>query len=172
MIRSMALLCVFAVSAGIGFLRGRSYRARIQRLRELQQMLLFFEGELQYGNPPLAQLFERTGQRLPPPFSAFLQGVAKELRQRKGKRICEIFSQEIEAHLKHTELSPGDFGELKRLGTSLGSTDRDTQLRSLGLYSRELAQKLVILQEELPNRLRLCQSLGVMGGLFLVLLLL
>ncbi len=40
-----------------------------------------------------------------------------------------------------------------------------------GRYEARLVQRIAELQKGLPERKRLCQSLGIMGGLFLFLIL-
>ena len=56
-------------------------------------------------------------------------------------------------------------------GCSLGTGDRAMQKANLDRYEARLVQRIAELQKGLPERKRLCQSLGIMGGLFLFLIL-
>ena len=53
----------------------------------------------------------------------------------------------------------------------LGYLDREMQLSTLKSFDETLAWKIGELKEGLPARKKLYQSLGVMGGLFLVIFL-
>ena len=61
--------------------------------------------------------------------------------------------------------------ELQEAGCSLGTGDRAMQKANLDRYEAHLVQRIAELQKGLPERKRLCQSLGIMGGLFLFLIL-
>ena len=61
--------------------------------------------------------------------------------------------------------------ELQEAGRSLGTGDRAMQKANLDRYEARLVQRIAELQKGLPERKRLCQSLGIMGGLFLFLIL-
>ena len=61
--------------------------------------------------------------------------------------------------------------ELQEAGCSLGTGDRAMQKANLDRYEARLVQRIAELQKGLPERKRLCQSLGIMGGLFLFLIL-
>ena len=58
-----------------------------------------------------------------------------------------------------------------QMGAFLGYLDKDMQLGTLDLYLQELAGEIKAAQESIPGKQKVCRSLGIMGGLFLVLLL-
>ena len=60
---------------------------------------------------------------------------------------------------------------MQEAGCSLGTGDRAMQKANLDRYEARLVQRIAELQKGLPERKRLCQSLGIMGGLFLFLIL-
>lgn len=58
-----------------------------------------------------------------------------------------------------------------QMGAFLGYLDKDMQLRTVDLYLQELDREIEDAGESTPGRQKLSKSLGIMGGLFLVLLL-
>ena len=54
----------------------------------------------------------------------------------------------------------------------LGYLDTEMQLSAIRLYLEHLEQSLAEAQEQMGSRQRLYQSLGIAGGVFLVILLL
>lgn len=70
-----------------------------------------------------------------------------------------------------TALSKSDRQTLENLGEHLGFLDRETQERTLLLYLEQVDTELQVLREHRQERCRLYTSLGVMGGLFLAVIL-
>ena len=68
-------------------------------------------------------------------------------------------------------LTKEDKEEFARFGESLGYLDVEMQKNAMKLYLKELEQKIEYLQKEIPQKRKLYQSLGVMGGIFLLILL-
>ena len=56
------------------------------------------------------------------------------------------------------------------LGQYLGYLDIDMQENTIALYLQELEQKIRLLQEEMPARQKLYQSMGILGGIFISIL--
>ena len=73
----------------------------------------------------------------------------------------------MECHLKDTKLTKEDRERFSEMGRNLGYLDKDMQLHNLEAYGRELDMTIEEVTKGLPVRKKLCQSLGIMGGLFL-----
>ena len=88
-----------------------------------------------------------------------------------GKTLPAILEENTAVHLADTRLTKEEKEELQEAGCSLGTGDRAMQKANLDRYEARLVQRIAELQKGLPERKRLCQSLGIMGGLFLFLIL-
>ena len=77
----------------------------------------------------------------------------------------------MKENLKQSALSAKDKEALMQMGAFLGYLDKDMQLRTVELYLEELDREIQTAGESIPGKQRLCRSLGILGGLFLVLLL-
>lgn len=73
--------------------------------------------------------------------------------------------------MNDTALSKTDRQTLAALGEHLGFLDRETQERTLLLYLEQVDAELGVLREHRQERCRLYTSLGIMGGLFLAVIL-
>lgn len=87
------------------------------------------------------------------------------------KSFQQVFQEEVEENLKQSALTAKDKGALMQMGAFLGHLDKDMQLRTMDLYLQELEQEIKATGESIPGKQKLSRSLGIMGGLFLVLLL-
>ena len=171
MLRAGALCLLVCASAGLGFLMGGRLSGRLKQLKILKRMMLFLRGEISCAQTPLPEAFWHTAGKLPEPFGNFLRQISKELDQCQGKSLGEVFGENVESRLRDASLTREDRERLKELGESLGYLDKAMQLASLDAWGRELDMEIEELTEGLPVRKKLFQSLGLMGGLFLAILL-
>ena len=171
MLRICALCIVVAASSALGFLLAQRLSRRLLQLKILKRMTLFLHGEISCARVPLPEAFWNVGGKLPEPFREFLREVSEDLGRYTGDSLGEVFAENADCHLKDTSLTPGDRDKLKELGNSLGYLDQAMHLANLEAYGRELDLTIGELTEGLPARKKLFRSLGVMGGLFLAILL-
>lgn len=157
--------------SGLGFYYSRQWTRRLELLKGLHQMMNLLKGEISYGRLTLPDAFMRISRRIAPPLSDFLFSLGKRMKKQSGKPFSELFSAEVWHHLAGMGLSREDLDQLEDLGNQLGYLDRQTQLRTLDLYTHNLEDTIGELKQELPGRKKVCQSLGLMGGLFLAILL-
>ncbi len=161
---------MIASSTGIGFSYSFRLGRRLEQLRQLQRMALFLKGEISYGNAALPEALASIGRKLEEPVASFLNQAASRLRGYPDKSFRQVFQEEIQENLKQSALSAKDKEALMQMGAFLGYLDKDMQLRNLELYLQELDREIQAAVECAPGKQRLYRSLGVMGGLFLVLL--
>ncbi len=171
MIRILGAVLVVAASAGIGFSYSLRLGRRLEQLRQLERMTILLKGEISYGCAALPEALASIGRKMPEPFSRFLEEVADRLSGYPDKSFQQVFQEEVEGNLKQSALTAKDKGALMQMGAFLGYLDKDMQLRTIDLYLQELGQEIKATGESIPGKQKLSRSLGIMGGLFLVLLL-
>ena len=79
-----------------------------------------------------------------------------------GRRVAGTLGNLFQETAALLEAQPGEH---------LGFLDRETQERTLLLYLEQVDTELLVLREHKQERCRLYTSLGVMGGLFLAVIL-
>ena len=171
MLRAGALCVLVLASAGLGFLMSQRLSRRLEQLKVLKRMTLFLHGEISCARSPLPDAFWNVAGKLPEPFREFLREVSEDLGRYEGETLGEVFAENVDCHLKDTSLTGEDRERLKELGESLGYLDKAMQLAHLEAYGKELDMAVGELTEGLPVRKKLFRSLGIMGGLFLAILL-
>lgn len=171
MIRIAALVLIAVSCAGLGFVKSQALSARVRDLLMLRKILRLLKGEISYAGTPLPEAFYRIGGKMEMPFRDFLQDLSVDMQRYEGESFSEIFDRNTDCHLKETRLSREDREEWKEFGRMLGYLDREMQLSTLKSFDETLAWKIGELKEGLPARKKLYQSLGVMGGLLLVIFL-
>ena len=104
----------------------------------------------------------------------FFEKAAEGIRRNAGESLYEIWSEAMEALGKgerETALTGEDLLQLKGLGQNLGYLDVDMQERLLLLYLEQLDLTIAGLRVQQREKCRLYASMGVMGGIFLVIVL-
>ena len=97
--------------------------------------------------------------------SAALFGISK-------RSVCfsKIFRETAQQCLKDSALHKKDLEAFAQLGEYLGWMDITLQKNTITLYQEQLKQEIQYLERELPGRKKMCQSLGVIAGIFLSIL--
>ena len=171
MLRICALCILVGASSSLGIFLWQRLTRRLNQLKILKRMTMFLHGEISCSRAPLPDAFWNVGGKLPEPFREFLREVSEDLGRYAGSSLEQVFAENVDCHLKDTSLTAQDRDKLKELGGSLGYLDKAMQLASLEAYGRELDLAVEELAEGLPVRKKLFRSLGIMGGLFLAILL-
>lgn len=143
-----------------------------RRVRELTALLHSaerLETEMVYGLALLADAFESIARDYPE--CRLLYGVAaKALRQ--GATARAAWQEGVRVYRRVASLTPDDVRPLQKTAAILGLSSAQDQRRHLQLLRKEIEMRLIEARERLPQKTRLCRSLGLFGGLTAVLLLL
>ena len=124
------------------------------------------ESELQYTKAPFAEVFEKAGRKIGPPFSEWMLKLCARLKRKERGTFVEIWCNSISQDLQKCGLRKEDIEELKSVGKTL------EYMESLDLYLEQLDDHIKRTKEEYRSKQKICQSMGIMGGIFLVILLL
>jgi stage III sporulation protein AB len=172
-IRILGAFLVIGSSTGIGIYFGNSIKDRLEKLRMIKQQMMIIRGDISYGNTCLPEVMEAVGDRLSrengcPEFAAFYQQVSLELKEKKGIPFQQIWEKAVEENLGKTTLQEQDLQLLSSLGSQLGYLDRTMQLKTIDLFLERLEEELAPQVQKAGEKMRLCKTLGLMAGIFLV----
>lgn len=168
--RIAGAVCTVAGASGLGFWLAGQYTRRLEELLKLRQMIFLLKGQILYANATLAEAFEEVGSRTEGALSELFKKAASRMRQQEGEMFGDIWQDEVMT-CGNPVLTKTDMQELAGLGAHLGYMDRDMQERTLLLYLEQLDLTIDGLRQQKQERCRMYSSLGVMGGLFLTILL-
>lgn len=164
------ILIIFS-GAGIGLSKSRELRERIRLLEKLEQMLLLLKGEIRCTGASLEDAFLDTAQKMSGEYKVYLQDIGKRLHERPGIPFGEIFSECTWKNIPLQKLEREESTAFLSLGDKLGYLDRQMQVAQLTLLEEDLDRRIRLLKEELPGKQKLYGSMGILGGIFLAILL-
>ena len=159
MLKVSGALLVFFAGWGMGNWRSRQYQQRIKDLQILQLIISCLIGEISYARNTLPEAFSRISEKVASPFREYLQSVAKRLKEQE------------QTVREKTSLREEDWDLFLQTLGHLGYLDAKMQIQLLESGRTELAMREEKLQHQLPEQKRVWQSLGILGGAFLVVIL-
>ena len=170
--RLAVLLAASLACVGIGFAKSAALSAHVKDLETLQKIIQYLRGEIVTAASPLPDAFWETGKAdagsVPGFFTGYFRGYAPPGRKDTAGDSGREYGSPPGGH---TPYKKEEKEELQEVGCSLGTGDRAMQKANLDRYEARLVQRIAELQKGLPERKRLCQSLGIMGGTFFFLIL-
>lgn len=170
-LKILGVLFVILSCAGLGADAAHKLKKRLRLLETLKHMVIHLKGEILYANAPLAEAFERTGNRNPGKAGDFFKEIAAALQKETGESFDDIWKNNAETFGKSTPLSPKEKEQLISFGEHLGYLDRDMQEKTILLYLEDLEHSIITLRAQEPEKCRMFMSLGIMSGLFLAVVL-
>lgn len=165
------MLCWYFRRLGHGKLEKQTVSAADQRLADITVDHQRLIGEISYARNTLPEAFSRISEKVASPFQEYLQSVAKRLKEQTGEAFVRILKEQEQTVRQKTSLREEDWDLFLQTLGHLGYLDAKMQIQLLESGRTELAMREEKLQHQLPEQKRVWQSLGILGGAFLVVIL-
>lgn len=172
MLKAVGAVCLLCSGLGIGNWKSGEYQRRVEELERMIFILHCLKGEISYAGNTLPEAFMRIGDKVSEPFRMFLQQTAKGLRAKSGKELYQILEETMKTAKIKGNPRKEDWKEFVKILSNLGYLDKEMQIHFLESGIEELERKRKRLEDQLPEQKRVWQSLGMLGGAFLVIILL
>ena len=153
------------MSAALGFEKAKELTKHRKELEELQRIFIMIQAELTYIKSPLGELFLKLQNKTEGKYQLWMRDISKELKRFQQHTFEEIWNISVENHFKESFLTKIELEELKQIGKNISHTEAiDLFLTQIELFNQHT-------REEEKSKKRLYQSMGVMAGIFLVIVL-
>lgn len=172
MLKFAGCILVIATTTILGIQKGTELKESYRQLQYIQRLMYLLQSEIRYGRAYLGEIFVHMGKQSIEPYQTWLISLGKKMEQRDGTNFAAMWKDGIETHLKNLSLPSGETERLLILGAQLGNTDIEMQIKILELYQEQLSQTMEEMREGMRVKVRLCHCLGIMGGIFIAVLLL
>ena len=172
MIKLIGAVLVLVSAYAIGSLLALQVKEREKWLKDMKTALYLLMGELEYRQMPLPEALEMVGNRHGGRLSAFFQVLSMELRKKEGFTMQELWKKIAEPALSESPLSKEQKEDFAELGLYFMEADKETRRSSLDFYLKRLEEDIITLREKGGDKAYLCRTLGMLGGIFLLILVL
>lgn len=167
----MGSILIIAATSGAGYMYGQELKKYLEKLLYLRYVAGLIRGELEYTCAPLSEVFSAVASRIREPYRTWLKQTSRETSERSEASFFRIWSRCADRYLDMLKLKTEHSVLIKEMGTFLGQCDRETTDRSLQMYMDRMDLEIEKVRENLASRKRIGNCLGVMGGIFLVVVL-
>ena len=172
MVQSIGICMILAVTTLTGAYFCLREKYRLQDLRELERAMVMMESQIRFLSVPLSEVLENISYQTKGQVGMLMQETAKAMAESTGETAEQIWETVWMRHISHTYLSVDDYQSILRFGKTLGYLDQEQQKNSTELFLTELRQKCRQIEHRLEKNGRLYYSMGFLGGLMLVIVLL
>lgn len=151
------MLIIFACAA-FGVEKSRELSIHRRELEELQRVFTLIQTKIEYIKLPFMELFAGMD-------SDWLLNISEELKEFQKRSFHEVWTASIDTHFKQSLLTKSELEELKQIGKHISRPE------AIRLYLIQLENAIQTTREEEKEKKKLYQSMGILTGIFLVLVL-
>lgn len=172
-IKFIGVALVLFAGTMIGFVQAARYAARPKQIRQLLHALQRLETEIGYGQTPLPQALDRIAAVVAMPAARMFKDIAGALQTesaRSGATVRDIWERVISARWQDTAMRAPEQEAMLRLGSTLGASGRDDQLKHIRLAMAQLQAEEANARDDQQRYEKLSRSLGALGAALIVIL--
>jgi stage III sporulation protein AB len=156
----------------LGFVLSGDCSKRPRQLRELQSLLQMFENQISYLSDIITEAFERIGRVGRNDMGIFFTRTVEILKERDAQSASEAWEKAVRQCIRTTALNKEDEEIMLSFGKLLGNTDIEGQIKNIRLAVGQLALQEKKAEESRKKNENMYRSLGMLGGLAVVIVLL
>jgi len=168
--------CLVILSCtGIGLYFGSSGKDRLEKLRLIRQHFTILRSDIRCGSTlpeALETMYQRSeGKEEFPELMAFYGELSDSFQNHKGGSLQTLWEAAAQ-NLQGTTLLPEDLRLFSALGGQFGYLDCEMQLKTVDLYLSRLEEQIEEQAQKAGETMRLCRTLGLLAGIFIVVVML
>jgi len=168
-IRVLGVVLTLAASTALGLYLSSLAKFRQQDLLEFKKALLILKSEIEYIAAPLPDAISSIASRTTNPVSKIFTHYAQNLKNNDdGETAYQLWIEAIQSHKKESFLKKDDWEIVEGFGKTLGYLDKQMQVDSIKFTTDYLDSQVAELQTEGNKNQRMYRSLGVIGGILLL----
>lgn len=169
-IKIVGCILIICSCSGMGMYFSNELKNRISDLREIKKLIYLLKGDIRYAHTPLPEAVQALSYRHDGKYKNFLSVIAKRLQELGGISFYTIWKEAVDTELNNTSLTKKDLKSLSLLGESLGYLDKDMQINTLELYLEQIEAEIHELSRGAKEKSYMYNALGVMGGIFIIII--
>jgi len=168
--RIIGAVLVMVASCGIGFLFAAEVSKRRKELEEQYSLMRLLLGDIRYMRDSFPEAIRKEMLRHKGSYDSFLNAVSERLCEAAGQSFAEIWRTAVESELQQSALTEADKQRMKYFGESITYTDRENVMMCFEHYLEELKEEIDGTNRVAGTKMKLYRSLGVLAGVFIIVL--
>lgn len=156
-------------TVGLGIYQVTDYELAIAIRKQVYEMIRYLIAQIQVEHASIPDSICKVSARLSGVFGDILQNIQKQYMENEGKPLFTIWQEEMGNVQEY--LNDEDTKLLLQLFDQTGFYDTRTQLKKLQMTLDIFEEEIKELETQREKRCRLYQSMGLMIGIFVIILL-
>ncbi|GGK02650.1 stage III sporulation protein SpoAB [Lentibacillus kapialis] len=153
-----------------GFDISKRLNERPKHIRHMKNALQILEAEILYSQLPLPDAFATIAKQVPDPIGSFFKHVKDSLAYHNNN-LSQVWNWYLEELMTSSAFDTNEAEILKQFGRTLGQHDFNQQQKHIHLTIKHLDRELDDARDNQYKYSKMAKSLGLLCGLFIVLLL-
>lgn len=167
----MGCILVIIGCTSIGFARAECMRRRLDEMQKIKRYALFIKGEIRCDGRALPDIMIHMTKKADGIWRNFFKSVGEKITDNAYGILGDIWKDETRHSLKGSYLKETEKKEWMFLGENLGYLDIETQLQLLDIFDEHMKESIKQEKEKTRNQSKLSRVLGILCGIFIVILL-
>lgn len=162
-------LLFIGITTWSGFEWSHKLAKRPVQIRQLKNALQILEAEMLYSQLPLSDAFKSISRQIPQPTKHFFQALSSEMTTSDADFLI-LWDEQVMNFINASSLSKNEEEILRQFGRTLGQHDLDQQQKHIHLTATYLERELQDARDRHIKYGYMSKMLGVLSGLFIVLM--
>ena len=167
----LGCIMVLFSSGFLGYVLSTDCKKRPRQLRELQSMLQIFENQISYLSDVLIEAFGRICSSSNGETGIFFSNTVERLQSGRNVSAAQAWEEAVRENIRKTSLNKEDEEILVSFGKLLGSSDLEGQIKNIRLTLSQLKLQEQKAEESRTKNEGMYRSLGILGGIAVVIVL-
>lgn len=172
MLKLIGSVLVITGALGLSLSYRQDMQKKLYNTRCFFIVLELLESEIRYSKASLPEACRMVAQRVESPCREGLINVWKGMCDNKGLPFSMVWKQEMGRCLETISVGKKEKEEFIQFAGSCGFADNHMQLRAMERCREFLGQSIKKQEEVMENKTKVVMSMGLIGGLFLTIVLL
>ena len=170
-IRAIGAALVIVSATLIGYYLSLKDDFRANDLRELRRALAILKSEMQFAINFLPVAFSNIAGKTDGEVSRFFGAAGERLAAAGNDSVTVVWQEEAERHLGKSGLLVCDIEQIAQFGKTLGYLDTSLQLRGIDILTDYIEEAITAAEAASGKNKRMLRSMGFLGGLVIVVVL-
>lgn len=171
MFRLLAAILILYGSIGFSFRLCQELRQRLRSIEQMQEIFRLFQSEISYSRAALPDVCLAVSGRVSEPYKGTMREIYEETIKRSGTQFPDIWHAKMTQCLEKLPLKKEEREIFLEFGNRLGVCDWEMQVAMLEKHRAQLEGLYIQLKSAMANKEKVITSMGILGGLMLIIIL-
>ena len=170
LVRIIGMALAFGAAALAGIYCGNVDGYRVKDLADMKKALAILKSEIEFAHTPLPEALVSIGERMGGPVGGMFLMLSQRLGKARGTDAATLWEECVRHFAPQTYFNKEDTAQVIAFGRVLGYLDKGMQMANIAITADYITEKMAQINETRLKNKRMFQSLGVLGGLLVVII--